>query len=223
MLIEPSSNLFVYVIARDFGFAPNPFFGFCTLATCKPGIRRGAKTGDWILGIGGSKLGKSIHKKCILLMKVSEKMNFQSYWDAPRFEIKKPCRNGSQLKLLGDNIYHKGDDGEWVQEDSHHSNPDGTPNLVNLERDTGNSDQVLISNYFFYFGDKAVAIDLEVIKYKSARNYRKIDLDTSAAGRTLIANACLDNRSNLNCIVSDPCQFLDSHQRVDQGTGQIFE
>jgi hypothetical protein len=72
MLIEPNTHLFTYVIARDFGFAPNPFHGVCTLATCKPGIRKSASVGDWILGIGGKKLGL-MHRKCILLMKVSEK------------------------------------------------------------------------------------------------------------------------------------------------------
>src|SRR5712671_5339411 len=36
-----SMRLYSYVVARDFGFAPNPFFGVCTLATCKPDIRKG--------------------------------------------------------------------------------------------------------------------------------------------------------------------------------------
>jgi hypothetical protein len=223
MFIEPNSNLFVYVIARDFGFAPNPFFGTCTLATCKPGIRKGASAGDWILGVAGSKLGKFIHRKCILLMKVSEKMSFESYWDDPRFTSKKPCRNGSQLKMLGDNIYHKDGNGSWVQEDSHHSNPDGTTNLVNLDRDTGNCDQVLISDYFFYFGEEAIPVDLQKINYTPGLGFKKIALNTSSGGRALIEKVHEKNLNNLNCIVSDPCQFLDSHQRVDQGTGQIFK
>ncbi|WP_225761747.1 hypothetical protein [Acinetobacter sp. Marseille-P8610] len=33
-------KIFSYVVSRDFGFAPNPFFNFCTLATCKPKIRK---------------------------------------------------------------------------------------------------------------------------------------------------------------------------------------
>lgn len=32
-----------YVVARDFGFAPNPFNGFLTLATCKPKSENGLK------------------------------------------------------------------------------------------------------------------------------------------------------------------------------------
>jgi hypothetical protein len=223
MLIEPNSNLFVYVIARDFGFAPNPFFGLCTLATCKPGIRKGAKAGDWVLGVAGRKLGKSIHKKCILLMKVTEKASFELYWDDPRFALKKPCRNGSQLKMLGDNIYHKGDDGEWVQEDSHHSNPDGTTNLVNLDRDTGKCDQILISNYFFYFGDKATKVDLNSINYTPGLGFKKIQLNSSLESRSLIEKVYSENKDDLNFVISDPCQFTDSHQRVDQGSGKLSD
>lgn len=44
-------NVFIYVVDRDFGFAPNPFHGYCTLATCKPGIRKSAAMGDWVVGM----------------------------------------------------------------------------------------------------------------------------------------------------------------------------
>ena len=40
-------NLYSYVITRDYGFAPNPFWNICTLATCKPQIREHALKGDW--------------------------------------------------------------------------------------------------------------------------------------------------------------------------------
>ena len=86
MLINPNSYLYIYTIQRDFGFAPNPFHSFCTLATCKPHIRTRAKVNDWILGISGRDLEKYVaYKNCILLMKVSEKVSFQEYWDDPRF------------------------------------------------------------------------------------------------------------------------------------------
>lgn len=44
-------NYFSYVVARDYGFAPNPFGGICTLATCKQRIRNNANVNDWIFGI----------------------------------------------------------------------------------------------------------------------------------------------------------------------------
>ena len=209
-----------YVISRDYGFAPNPFHGFCTLATCKPDIRKSAKVGDWIMGVGGSSL-RSVKRRCILLMKVSEKVSFQDYWDHERFSLKKPVRNGSRVQMLGDNIYHKDGNGDWIQEDSHHSNPDGTPNPVNLDRDTGRTDQVLVSNYFLYFGDEALPVDLDSIGYGRIRNYKKIFLSASKEARDLITSVFRDHRSDINMVVSDPCQFIDSHQRVDQGTGKI--
>lgn len=221
MLIEPDSHLYAYAITRDFGFAPNPFYGFCTLATCKPDIRKAAKVGDWIMGIGGSNLGAA-KRKCIFLMKVSEKITFQDYWNDDRFSLKKPCRNGSRVQMPGDNIYHSDGTDSWIQEDSHHSNPDGTPNFVNLNRDTGRCNQVLISNYFYYFGSAAVTVDLDSIGYGRIRNIKKTDLSHSQEGRDLISVMCSQNRSNLNVIIADPCQFLSSHQRVDQGTGKIL-
>ena len=45
-------ELFVYTVAYDVGFAPNPFYGFCTLATCKADIRNAADVGDWVVGVG---------------------------------------------------------------------------------------------------------------------------------------------------------------------------
>lgn len=220
MLIEPNSYLRAYAITRDFGFAPNPFHGFCTLATCKPKIRKSAKVGDWVMGIGGSALPE-VKRKCILLMKVREKVCFQEYWEHERFSLKKPVRNGSRVQMLGDNIYHKDENGNWIQEDSHHSNPDGSPNLVNVRVDTGTTDQVLISDCFLYFGDKAIPIDLESIGYGKIRDYKKISLSDSKEACDLIVSILREHRGYINMVFSDPCQFMDSHQRVDQGTGKI--
>ena len=221
MLIEKASHLYVYAITRDFGFAPNPFHGVCTLATCKPAIRVSANVGDWVLGVGGSNLGV-VSRKCILLMKVTEKIGFQEYWEDPKYLLKKPQRNGSSVRMLGDNIYHKDPNGNWAQEDSHHSNPDGTINLENLNRDTGKSDKVLISNHFFYFGDAAIMIDLQSIGYYRVRGHKKVELSESNNGGLLIASIVNAHRCQLNIVMSDPCQFKDSHKRVNQATGIIL-
>ena len=52
-------KLYSYIVARDFGFAPNPFYGFCTLATCKPKIREHASVGDWVVGTGARSSGRT--------------------------------------------------------------------------------------------------------------------------------------------------------------------
>ncbi|CAM3301696.1 MULTISPECIES: hypothetical protein [Enterobacteriaceae] len=220
MLIEKNSYLYAYSITRDFGFAPNPFHGVCTLATCKPRIRKAANIGDWILGIGGANL-KSVKKKCILLMKVTEKISFNDYWEDNRFAIKKPARNGSHVQILGDNIYHQDDNNDWIQEDSHHSNADGSFNMTNLERDT-RTDKVLISRHFYYFGDKAVDVDLDSIGYHRIRDYLKLSLDHSIPANDLIKKIEAEFHSDKNIVISDPCQFSDFYKRVDQGTGELY-
>lgn len=220
MLIEPDSYLYTYAITRDFGFAPNPFHGYCTLATCKPRIRKAANVGDWVMGVGGSTLGTA-KRKCIFLMKISEKIGFQNYWNDHRFSLKKPLRNGSRVQMLGDNIYHKNGGGSWIQEDSHHSNPDGSPNPTNVERDTGSNDRVLISNCFYYFGSQAIEVDLNSIGYIRIRDFKKTDLSVSSDGRKLIEAVFNQNRRHMNLVLADPYQFMASHQRVDQGTGKI--
>ena len=45
-------KLYSYVIDHYYGFAPNPFYGVCTLATCKPAIREHAALGDYVVGTG---------------------------------------------------------------------------------------------------------------------------------------------------------------------------
>ena len=220
MLIEPGSNLYIYVIARDFGFAPNPFHGICTLATCKPNIRNSANVGDWIMGVGGNELDQ-VKDKCIFLMKVTEKISFQDYWDDEQYGLKKSIRNGSDVRMLGDNIYHQDENSEWIQEDSHHSNADGSINYTNLKTDT-RSDRVLISRYFLYFGSQAQEVDLGSINYKRGIGHRKISLSDSEEAHILITAMFRKNRNNINIIVSDPCQFEDAHKRVDQGTRKIL-
>lgn len=222
MLIDTNSYLYVYSITRDFGFAPNPFHGICTLATCKPRIRKAAKVGDWIIGVGGAKLTPAA-RKCIFIMKVSEKLGFQQYWEDPRFSLKKPARNGSRIQMLGDNIYHQDENNEWRQEDSHHSNPDGSPNKNNLDRDTKNTDQVLTSNYYLYFGSDAIALDLDSIgHHRRVRDFTKINLNQSAKARKIIESISNRYRNSINNIIADPCQFMDSHKRVDQDTGNLI-
>lgn len=148
-------RFFSYIVARDYGFAPNPFWNICTLATCKPDIRKAANIGDWIFGTG-SKSNK-VSGRLIYAMEVSEKLTFEDYWEDPRFQIKKPRMNGSFKQMYGDNIYHKANDGSWLQEDSHHALPDGTINPKNLKTDTRGL-FVLVSTNFYYFGKSCIKI-----------------------------------------------------------------
>lgn len=162
--------LYSYVITRDYGFAPNPFWNVCSLATCKPKIREQASCGDWVAGFGGA--NTKVNKKMVFLMQVDEICTFDEYWEDPRFIMKKPCFDGNYQQCYGDNIYHHIND-KWTQENSHHSYVNGI-NINNLLHDT-RIDRVLLSFNYWYFGDNAIELPKkfdEVIAI--GRPYRKI-------------------------------------------------
>jgi hypothetical protein len=143
-------RMYSYVVARDFGFAPNPFYGNCTLATCKPEIRRTALIGDLVVGTGSAQRNRAGY--LTYAMTVTEVLTFDEYWRDPRFDCKHPSMHGSMKQAFGDNIYHRSAPSDsWIQDDSHHSYSDGTPNSFNLANDV-KADRVLVSGRFAYFG-----------------------------------------------------------------------
>ena len=154
---------YVYVVTHDDGFAPNPFHGFCTLATCKPRIRKRAGLGDWVLGIGSPRNNQA--GKLIYAMRVEEEMWFDDYWADPRFQQKKPDPNGAEEFRCGDNAYHLCPvSGDWIQEHCFHSLKDGSPNPESTLKDT-NPPRVLISEQFAYFGKSAIDIPDDILLY----------------------------------------------------------
>lgn len=159
-------KLHSYTVARDFGFAPNPFFGWCTLATCKPDIRASAEVGDWIIGTGSAGSGnpsKRLIGSLVYAMRVDEVMTFEEYWVDPRFQLKKPKFHASKKYAYGDNIYHR-KGSKWIQELSHHSYEDGKINNSNLSTDT-KSEKILASQNFVYLGREAIKIPKEFRNY----------------------------------------------------------
>lgn len=158
-LLRNPVRLYSYKVVYDIGFAPNPFHGTCTLATCKPKIRSGASPGDWIVGVGSC--AKRTQGRLVYAMEVEEKVTFEEYWSDPRFERKKPNRAGSLKYRYGDNVYHRSRAGQWVQEDSRHSLDDGTPNPDHVKRDTG-ADAVLLASRFTYWGGQGPELPAEL-------------------------------------------------------------
>lgn len=146
-------KFYSYKMSKDYGFAPNPFGGICSLATCKGNIRQSAELGNWILATGSKEIRPA--DRIIYCMKVTEKLTFEEYWNDPRFQFKKPIANGSLTKIHGDNVYSKDSSGIWIQHPCQHSFEDGSPNPSHLESDT-NGLFVLLSNHFFYFGSLKV-------------------------------------------------------------------
>ena len=144
--------LYSYCIPVDDGAAPNPFWGTCTLAICKPVIRRLAKRGDWIVATGSKKYG--LDNYLVYAMKVSDSLSFSQYYVL--------CNNDLQLKKKIPNwnskdIKRKVGDCIYDFSSSPFKQIKGVHNLDNIERDLGGK-RVLLSNHFYYFGSAPIKL-----------------------------------------------------------------
>lgn len=141
-----------YIVRYDRGLAPNPFWGFCTVAICTPnhmGIQ--LESGDWILGTTTSARGN----KLLYVMQVFEKLNFNSYYKDPRFQNKIPVIRGNWQQRVGDNMYYQGADGDWKQHQTlHHRRQEVVKQDLKYPF-------VFIGTKYFYFGKHAIDIPAE--------------------------------------------------------------
>ena len=205
-------SAYVYAVSYDLGFAPNPFGGICSLACCKPNVRARAKLGDWIVGLTGTKIKPAM--RCVFAMVVTRTSTFDTYWEEPEFASRRPVRNGSAKKQVGDNIYHReADDAAWVQEDSVHSQIDGTQCPKNTAHDT-RVERILLSEEFVYFGDLAPALPQPV---RQALNYQRNPRDyrhyEGAEAQPLIDWLQPQLLAHRNQLLADPINFASSAKR----------
>lgn len=208
-------SLYSYIIRWDHGFAPNPFYGWCTVATCKPKIRKHAKLGDWLLGTGSKEVGYD--NRVIFLMRVTAETTFDVYWRDPRFQTKKPVLNGSFKQMFGDNIYHRErPNGEWIQSDSRHSQPEGRANPATLQPDTSTTDRVLLSDDFIYWGQDAPILPAELAEFHLGGQGEKRRFPEEAVER-LLRWALADNRRGR---VGDPVEWRDDLVAKWRNTGR---
>jgi hypothetical protein len=147
------STLFSYCIPYDDGAAPNPFWGLCTLAICKPRIRQAAIIGDWIVGTGSknSPIG-NISNKVVYAMLVTQKMTMEDYDRFTELELprKIPKMESKDLRRhCGDSIYDFSKYPPCLRP--------GVHNKENRATDLSGG-WVLLSDHFFYFGDKPIGL-----------------------------------------------------------------
>jgi hypothetical protein len=150
-------KLFTYCIPSDNGAAPNPFWGVCTLVICKPVIRRVAQVGDWIVGTGSvnSPIGNA-SGKVVYAMQVSQKMTMEKYdeYVEDYIPLKYPdWSNDDVRRKLGDAIYDFSTKPPLIRKSVH-------------DESYRDKDQrghyALLSNLFFYFGDKPKKLPKEL-------------------------------------------------------------
>ena len=134
-------KLYSYVVEHDTGYAPNPYFGLCTLCRCKfrqsgdgrRNIVELATEGDWIIGTGGTSKRSTGHGTLVYAMRIDEKLTRWMYFNDNRFEKKKPVMKGTYEQRKGDNECPCNEFEKYAQ-------------------------FALVSRHFYYFGGKATAI-----------------------------------------------------------------
>jgi len=176
LLLNDWTRLFSYVLKSDTGFSPNVTGGYCTLACCKPKIRKAAREGDWVMGTLPKKFGPN---RLAYIMRISEILTFDQFYSSQdsRFRCKKP-----QFDLNGDNIYYR-KNGRFVQiPNAHHGSK-------HKFKDT-RSDQVLISDLFWYFGGSGPELPSRLRKgiIKEGQAHYKIE-DTKVI-KSLVSFIC---------------------------------
>ena len=201
IVMNDKKYLYCYKMTHDTGFAPNPYHGFLTLATCKPTIRRCAKKDYWISGWTAvsveGKNGKRMvfrdKQKLIYLAKVSEVLLIEDYWR--KYPQKRPneiCNGvpinrkqcGKNGKVVRSTVYN--DCGDNIYEPSsksplgfiQHENS-GEHGDAEKEHDLSGKN-VLVCKEFYYFGIEN-AIEIEVNDGFYVPRCKKLELESKNA------------------------------------------
>ena len=177
-------RLFSYILRIDDGAAPNPFWGLCTLTICKPKIRKIAELGDWIIGTGSKRVQqkdytfKDYSNHLIYAMRVTCKKSLKDYDIYCKTKLKNKIPkyyNRTDYRLrMGDCIYDYSNGNSPILRPSVHKEKNIKTDLSGLYS--------LLSDHFYYFGDRPVLIPPEledIIKrnqfHKKIENQELID------------------------------------------------
>ena len=134
-------NIYAYIVPVDDGAAPNPYGGVCSLAICKPNLRKIAKIGDWIIGLNSD-------FKLIYTMKITTIMTMNEYdtYTKENLSIKIPNKTSKNIEeQMGDSVYDFSQDNVILRPSVH--------SRCTKEMDLAGKN-VLLSTHFYYFGNK---------------------------------------------------------------------
>lgn len=187
------NNLYCYKMTWDTEFAPNPYHGVLTLATCKPVIRRCSQVGDWISGWASVIMHDKNHKvvkftgkqHLIYLAKVDKKLTYGEYWE--QYPEKRPSIDGKPLIIkrngcggrnevvianadCGDNIYKPIELNIDWKNPAHFKQVDNSNHTEKDKEHDLSGHYVLICNEFYYFGiHDTLEVGKEVFEYTVPR------------------------------------------------------
>lgn len=160
-------KLYSYIVTHDTGFSPNPFWGCCTLADCKPAIRRTAEVADWIVGLSPKASGNRV----VFAMEVDEILDYVSYHRDGRFANKIPdYSRGEVVWKAGDNIYNPLPNGDFQQLRSMHSH--GAEENPETKAHDLHGVNVLVARKFHYFGASGPELPPHLEELKVGRAHK---------------------------------------------------
>lgn len=178
-------RIYSYIITHDTGYAPNPFHGYCTLACCKPRIRRTAKKGDWVVGITSARRGRP--QRLVYAMRVDQVLTFSEYWKDGTFAAKTPVwapHEQPDVASVGDRCYEPVGSGRFRQWPCRHSRRNGRPSSGARRRDLSGK-HVLVSKTYSYFGAKGHRLPKGIPI--PGIGHRVVEVNTSEARRIVRA------------------------------------
>jgi hypothetical protein len=204
-------KLSAYIVRHDSGFSPNPFGRVCTLACCKPVIRRNAEKGDIIIGTGSARCGQS--GQLIYAMRVEAVLPLEEYWK--RYPSKRPAQE-TPVKARGDNVWHRDASGNWC------CAPGALHDERNRNRDLKGRN-ALISPEFYYFGRDAIKIPDRYRCLIATTQGHKNTEDTCQVTRFwewIAAKAPKPGRIGIPFYFTEPvCGVCECNRKADRGAG----
>jgi hypothetical protein len=154
------THLYTYIVRVDAGLAPNPFWGWCTLAVCTPNHQGSAVSpGDWIAGFSTKDTGYQF----IYAMEVDERIHMKDYFNDLRFQEKKPIMEGNWKQRCGDNIYNLIQD-NWV--------PLPNPYHEGMQEQDTQHPFVFVGHKYWYLGKARVNTPLDFLPMIGGRGAR---------------------------------------------------
>ena len=171
---KQETKMWSYKMTHDAMMAPNPFFGMLTLATCKPLIRKSAKTkpGVWIAGwtactTHNSPFAESKTSRCdmgkeklIYLAKVSEVLPYEQYGE--KYPQKRPVENADihNATYYGDNYYYKENGEEKCAPNNQH-------HFEMIKEDWRGKNAVICQEFYYFTPENRLsAADFEDLIHK---------------------------------------------------------